>query len=310
MSRPVRLVLVAVGALFGAWVLSACLPWRPYARFPEQLLTQPSAVLFVMAHHDDELVRIVRMHRLAVAGHEIHALWLAQDHYHTSIEAGRSESRCAMELAGVPPDHLHYLHDDVTDGGSLLDQLPLLVTHLTALLRELRPAAIFVNAYEGGHLEHDAAHVAAVLAASRVDRTTPIYEFPFYNAGGAHWPYYQVMTLLPPPGDAYSDYPSWSELLLLLRSAACFESQAVQVWGMLAAANLKLLAVGMPLGTVTGYDYTAPPHPGRLNYEGLGWYAALVRALPSVGDAFVPPGGSSFADFRAAYRAAADRLEP
>ena len=308
MRQIIRFVLIATSCLLAALILSQLLPWRRHPAFPDHELSQPSLLLFVMANHDDELVRLVRMWRLKQAGYEVHVAWLALEHYQTSIDVGREESRCAMRLVGVPAGNRHYLPDDLASGpGTYLDQLPLLTEYLTSLLRELRPAALFVNAYEGGHIEHDAAHAAAVLAASRMGQSVAVYEFPFYNAGGSRWPYYQVMTLIARQGPSYSDYPSLSELRLLARGAACFESQSAQVWGALAAANLQLLSAGLPFRAVSDYDYTARPHPGRLNYEGLEWYIALTRAFPAVGDAFVPPGGPNFSDFVSAYPAASVR---
>ena len=61
---------------------------------------------------------------------------------------------------------------------------------------------------------------------------------------------------------------------------------------------------GLRFRVVLDYDYTARPHSGRLNYEGLGWYNALTRAFPIVGDTFVAPSGLSFDDFASAYSAA------
>ena len=208
------------------WIDSVAAPClAPVPSFPDDEFVHSSRLLFGMAHHDDELVRLVRMRRLKEAGREIHVAWLARDHYRASIDVGLAESRCAMQLVGVPAGNLHY----------------------------------------------------------------------------------QVMTLLERPGASYSDYPSLSELRLLARGASCFPSQSAHLWGALAAANLRLLSAGLPLRAVSDYDYTTRPHPGRLNYEGLEWYIALTRAVPVVGDIFVPPDGPSFSDFVTAYSAASGR---
>ena len=176
-SRPrtTRVAFIATTVLLTGLILSRLLPWRPYPPFPDNEFVHSSRLLFVMAHHDDELVRLVRMRRLNEAGHEIHVAWLARDHYRASIDVGLAESRCAMQLVGVPAGNLHYLPDALPVGpGAYLDQLPLLTDYLASLLQELRPAALFVNAYEGGHVEHDIAHVATVLAASRTNQSVAV----------------------------------------------------------------------------------------------------------------------------------------
>ena len=101
-TRTIRIVVIGTTALVAAWILSGLLPWHPYPPFSDRELGRSSPLLVVMAHHDDELVRLVRMRRIKEAGHEIHVVWLARDHYRTSIEVGRAESRCAMQLVGVP----------------------------------------------------------------------------------------------------------------------------------------------------------------------------------------------------------------
>lgn len=312
MRRNLRRAMIAIGLLVAVLAANSLLPWRPYPAAADREFRPGSRLLFVMAHHDDELVRIVRIRRLQRLGHEVHAVWLARDHHRTSLGVGRAESRCAMRLAGVPPGHFHFPPNDlISEPGTYLEQLPLLTEYLTSLLRELRPAGVFVNAFEGGHIEHDAAHVAAVLAVARGGQSTGVYEFPFYNAGGSRWPYYQVMTLIERPGASYSDYPSLSELALLARGAACFQSQSAHLWGALAGAHFRLFSRGLPFRTVSDYDYDARPHPGRLNYEGLEWYRTLTRAFPAVGDTFVSPDGSTFSAFVEAYRiASAPPIEP
>jgi N-acetylglucosamine malate deacetylase 1 len=308
MRRRLSLVLIVIGVALVVLLLSRLLPWRPHPAAPDQQFRPGSRLLFVMAHHDDEFTRLVRIRRLREEGYEIHAVWLARDHYGTSLAVGRAESLCAMRSVGVPPSNLHYLPDDLAARpGDYLAQLPLIVEYLQDLIGKLAPAALFLNAYEGGHVEHDAAHAATILAVAREVESYAVYEFPFYNAGGARWPHYQVISLVDRPGRTYSDYPSASELRLLVRGATCFGSQSAHLWGVLAAANLRLLSAGLPFRSVSDIDYTRPPHPGRLNYEGLDWYVALTRALPIVAEMFAPPKGLAFRDFAAAYSAAAER---
>jgi LmbE family N-acetylglucosaminyl deacetylase len=298
-------VLLPIGALLTIVAVERLLPWRPLPRFSSRELPARGLVLFVAAHHDDELVRLVRIRRLQEEGFSVHVAWLASDHYRSSVAVGRSESACAMKLAAVPAHNLHFLSEDLSRAPrSVLARFSQLVGYLGALIKELQPTAIYLNAYEGGHLEHDVAHAATVSAALRVSPEAPIYEFPFYNAGGSRWPYYQVMTLVERPGAAHADYPSLSEFRLLVSAAACFKSQAAHVWGVLASANLHLLSAGLPFRSVAGFDYTARPHPGRLNYEGLEWYVTLTRILPFLGETFARPAGSSHADFAAAVLAA------
>lgn len=253
-------------------------------------------MLVVLAHHDDENGIALRMLRLQDADQEIHVAWLTDSAFGTTPGVRKRESRCAMEILGVPASRLHFIGEELQLGEwkSIIRKLPEAVDRLAALIAEVRPWAIYVVAYEGGNIEHDAVHLATLLAVRRTGVQVQLFEYPLYNAGGESWPHYQVAEFATAEGSVLADIPTWSEARRLSEAAACFATQGAHVWGGALVANLRAFSRGIVFRSVPERLHPVRPHSGRLNYEGLSWYVKLVRLWPAVESVFGTPFQGSF----------------
>ena len=137
---------------------------RPLPRWNGSVLpgTPKTPALFLFAHHDDEFFIAVTMRRLAAARLPVTAVWLTRGGLHG--ERREAESRRAMELIGVKPSDQYFLR--LADGHAI-DHLDEIVERLTRLFEEIKPASVFVPAFEGGHPDHDTAQLAAAVALKR-----------------------------------------------------------------------------------------------------------------------------------------------
>jgi N-acetylglucosamine malate deacetylase 2 len=163
-------------------------------------------------------------------------------------------------------------------------QLPRLIPLLWARLLLLRPPSLVVHPYEGGHPDHDAAalaaHAAVALLRARGERAPVLLEMSSYH--GTHG---RLVTseFLPRPERAVRSITLSDAQRSAKREAlGCFASQRPVLEQFPVATESFRLA--------PRYDFTQPPHPGRLYYESLGWPLAgeqwrqLARAaLLSVG---------------------------
>jgi LmbE family N-acetylglucosaminyl deacetylase len=148
-----------------------------------------------------------------------------------------------------------------------MDAIPELADRLRAVFREHQVAAVLTHAYEGGHPDHDATALAVHLAAE-----CDVIEFAGYHAGPNGT--LQTQTFLPSPsgrglgeggptGATLTPALSRRERETKAAMIACFRTQA----GILARFDPGLER----FRRAPRYDFTAPPHPGSLNYENWGW---------------------------------------
>jgi LmbE family N-acetylglucosaminyl deacetylase len=185
----------------------------------------------------------------------------------------RAEAEEALALAGVPKTRIHCLSGVDQDAAR---EIPRLARELALLLRRLRPPVLVLQAYEGGHPDHDAAAAigrAAALLLSRAHEQEPVLvEMTGYHArdGGL-----VVGEFLDPGHDVVRVDPSLAEVTLKQRMLDAHRSQA---------ETLAPFRVGPELfRPAPPTDFSRPPHAGELYAERMGWmsgeeFRSLARA--------------------------------
>src|SRR5690606_36929371 len=225
--------------------------------------------LVLVAHPDDEAVGAAGRLRLLPDAHIAHVTDGAPYDLRYARAAGfrtreayaaarREEALAALALAGIPADRVRCL--------GRLDQqaasdLPGLALELAALLHALAPDLVLAHPYEGGHPDHDAVAFAARAALRILARDgaacPALLELSSYHAGPRG---IATSSFLPragcPPRVLALDPAT---RLLKRRMLACHASQ----WGTLRwfSVAVECFRVAPP------YDFTSPPHEGRLWYE-------------------------------------------
>lgn len=225
------------------------------------------------------------MRRLVAARLPVAAVWLTRGGLYGDLR--EAESRRAMELLGVEPSSQYFLR---LPDGHALDNLEGIVVRLSRLLRRLKPASVFVPAFEGGHPDHDAAQLAAAVAIrsiSHILRPT-LFEFPLYSRTGGRL--LRVGEFIPGTTEIRQTPVKLRDRLLKRRLAVTFRSQRAIIWPLtgLRGGPMMVHVKGEPYRRVPAdRDYTVRPHPGRLAYEfytseRFQHFAALVNppALP------------------------------
>lgn len=229
-------------------------------------------VLVILAHHDDEFFLAPLIRDECAAGASLHVGFLT----HGSLqgvppELRMRESRAALAGLGVGEGQVSELGAQAGIPDFRLAESA--AAALAALERRYagrRFARIYLMAWEGGHPDHDAAHMAALAYADRHQPAARLFEFPLYNAYQATPGLCQVMTLIPRPGSrllerrltaeearACSDlreaYPSQQQV---------FRSLAPAIdWGLFTRRSFQYRELG------PRPDHALRPHPGPLFYE-------------------------------------------
>ncbi len=142
-----------------------------------------------------------------------------------------------------------------------------LVTLTERILRRLRekaPEVIFVQPYEGGHPDHDAAAFGVAAAARLIasdGRSPPaIVEMTAYHADG---PRLATGDFLAADRPVTTIELGTADRLRKRRMIDCFTSQHDLLAGFATEVERFREAPDC--------DFLQPPHPGELHYERLGW---------------------------------------
>lgn len=243
-----------------------------------------SHALFVFAHQDDEIAAATRILHLLRDGATVSVVFLTDGEGRRATSDVRDEeSRKVLARLGVDLGRVHFAgsRERIPDGR--------LFEHLDRALQLLDGAAADVDevwtlAYEGGHQDHDAAHLVAVAYAETCG--VPCFEMPLYHGYGLPGPFFNTLAPLRNGGP-------WSARKIGLREGfsialLCrFYSSQRQTWlGLLPEALLRL-AFGRKEWTRRADlgRLSHKPHDGKLFYErrfGVTWEAFAAKARPFV----------------------------
>lgn len=254
---------------------------------PADSLSPEPRVLLALAHSDDEVLavggrleRFGRSRLLTITDSAPRNGADARDHGFASLEEYRrsrhAEMFAALADAGLTEAVAPPFSKQVPDQEAAF-HLKSLARALAEEIRSFMPEAILTHPYEGGHPDHDACAFAVHAAVRLAGSSLAILETPFYNAGENGL--MRTGIFLPSTTDA-------TEIVCPLntveqerkrRRLACFVSQASTL------AQFRVKEERFRLAPA--YDFTRPPHEGRLLYETFPWGmdGARFRTLAAQG---------------------------
>lgn len=153
-------------------------------------------VLFVFAHQDDEVGAIPWIARERSHGNRVACVYLTDGGSRTPSSIRDEESLAALCAYGLGRGDVAFLSDGQRIPDSALRKN---VTRASEMLRQWIAAEmpevdrIYSLAWEGGHPDHDVAHVVALLAAERLGILSDAWAFSLYNACGCPRPLFRVL---------------------------------------------------------------------------------------------------------------------
>jgi len=173
-------------------------------------------------------------------------------------ETRRWEALRALALAGISNHRVFWL------GGvdqEAVFEIGMLAERFTKLLCEMRPEIVITHAYEGGHPDHDSAAVVAAVATSSLETPPTVLEMTSYHAVDG-----RCVT-----GDFLNSDPVLESCFELSSGDRDRKRQMMDVY-----ASQRLVLENFPidyerLRMAPSYNYSEPPHPGKLWYECMGW---------------------------------------
>lgn len=221
-------------------------------------------VAVVVAHPDDETIgagaslallsRLTLVHVTDGAPRALHDARAAG--FATAAEyaaARRAELRAALAVGGTTAELVEL---SVPDQGTTTAMAGI-ARALAALFAARGIEAVVTHPYEGGHPDHDAT-AWAVHAASHSGPA--VIEMLSYHAGASGG--IETDRFLPGPEPVQVTL-SPAEQAVKRRMLDCFATQAA----VLAIFGTEREAFRI----APAYDFTAPPHPGAVYYDGFDW---------------------------------------
>jgi N-acetylglucosamine malate deacetylase 1 len=213
-------------------------------------------VVFVFAHQDDEIALASRIRYAISRGDRVTCLCLTDGAF--AVPASIRDRESHRLLAALGAGEFIVADERIADG-ALVEQLDRALQFVEE--RAGDADEVVTLAWEGGHQDHDAAHlVAAVFARKRGIRCI---EMPLYNGHNAFGPFFRVAH---PVGEGWTSRKiTWREKFANLLLVRFYPSQR-KTW--LGLMPQMLWSWPRELTREAAlWRAGAPPHPRPLLYE-------------------------------------------
>lgn len=227
------------------------------------------AVVFLLAHFDDEYCALPLIRQAQAAGEGCWFLYVA-DYRRPGMAARRlAETRAFLAAYGIAGDRVRHvgLGSGVVDG-AVAAAMPAALAKLRQTLAELPAVSRFVTlAWEGGHPDHDCcAALTVILAEERGG--APIRQFGLYNGRRFPRPFYRACSPIPENGPAERAPVAAGEWAKWIAAVRFFPSQTWNWLGLWPSMFMTFATRGgFASQALDPARIRERPHAGRLHYE-------------------------------------------
>ncbi|MCB1144245.1 MAG: PIG-L family deacetylase, partial [Leptospiraceae bacterium] len=193
--------------------------------------------------------------------------------YGASTLKRNQESISVLKDLGIPDEQILFLnHSNPIHDTELIKNLDLSYKSILESIGDKKIKEIYCTAYEGGHPDHDATFLLALVLAKKYS-IEKINQFFTYNSKGLGFVFFRVMS---PVNDKYpvAKYKlTFSQLIkhfLLIRK---YKSQLKTWIGLSPFVFIKYILYRSQLIQKIPSDFLPQrPHSGRLYYEKRNWF--------------------------------------
>ena len=244
--------------------------------------------LFLLAHQDDEFAVYFEIERTLALGGRAICLYLTDGSARTVPRRRNEESLAVLARLGVPSADVHFLGEslNVVDG-QLVEHLERAYHALKAFLPNLGPISrLVIHAWEGGHPDHDAAHLLGLTLAQSLGCLESSRQFTSYRAAAGLAPLFALFRPLSANGYVESNRIPVSARLRYVGYSLSYKTQRGTFLALLPLMIFDYMFHGtqklQPLDRPRALER---PHPGKLLYEarsGLAFETFWLRAAEFV----------------------------
>jgi LmbE family N-acetylglucosaminyl deacetylase len=227
--------------------------------------------IFVFAHQDDEFGVLATIERLVRSGAKVHCVYFTDGAYgNQSTERRNMESLRVLASLGIAPSNVYFIGQRLRiPDGSLYAYLMPAFKGLREWIERIGPVdEMYLPAWEGGHQDHDAAHLIGVITSTAFGLLNSTFQFSLYNGHRLIGPIFRVMSPLPDNGPSRSEHIPWRRRLAYSLLCLSYPSQWKTWLGLFPFVLCSYLKHGFQREQpVSLHRLFESPHPGRLLYE-------------------------------------------
>ena len=226
--------------------------------------------LFLFPHQDDESPVFHEIDQLTKNAEPLTIIFLTTGQASTEVcERRNRESLAVLDRLGVKKSQVHFLGSKVgAPDGQLHRHLEKLHLAITALMKDELIDGIYVPAWEGGHQDHDAAHMLGVALASQWKCLESSRQFPYYHGQGLKSIFFKTLSPLPGNGQPKTAYIAPRKRLQYLSMLLLYKSQVKALVGLGPFIVLHYLFYGTQvLQGLSVARMGEKPHQGPMLYE-------------------------------------------
>lgn len=248
------------------------------------------SVIVLFAHPDDEIGVFPWLTKLQARADRVICVWLTDGGWGGQpVHVRRCESQDVLSALGIAHEDMLFLGEacGVADG-ALHNHLEMMIARLTEQLgQQAQGGEIWCPAWEGGHPDHDAAHLAGIQLARHAGATA--YQFSLYQGRGLPGPWFRVLAPLPENGPLRKTEVGVHERIRCVLRCFRYRSQWKSFLGLLPFYALKMFSRHpFVLQSIDPARTAQRPHEGALLYErrgGPSWeeFAARTGAFRARG---------------------------
>lgn len=232
-------------------------------------LSGAGPVLLLLAHPDDEFAVFPWVGEAVRLGRQLLVVWLTDGGWGGQpLEPRRRESMAVLSRLGVAIADMHFLGELHGIGdGTLMHHAEEAAAHVLALLDDIpSPAQVWMPAWEGGHQDHDAAHLVGLHVAASLSREA--WQFPLYNGWKLRGPWFRVLKPLPANGGGVALRVAVAERVHCIVRCLQYRSQWRSFIGLLPFYALSMLRrEPFTMQRCAADRVGSRPHDGSLLYE-------------------------------------------
>lgn len=231
-----------------------------------------SVAIFVFAHQDDEFGVFYEIESAVEQNVRVICLYLTDGQYGGSnFEMRKRESVAVLENIGVPGADLHFLGQSLgIPDGKLVEHLDVALNATLELMGHFKEeiSSIYIPAWEGGHQDHDAAHLVGLMLSKKLGLIRQTFQFSLYNGYRLPWLFFRVLSPLPNREQVTEKKIPWHKRFRYLRYCHSYSSQWKTWVALYPFIFLYMISIGkQKLQQVNLYDIYFQPHPGVVLYQ-------------------------------------------
>ena len=227
--------------------------------------------LFIFSHQDDEFGVFGEISKLINNNQEVNVVYLTSGNPKGDENKVRNaESLKVLGTLGVAKSNIYFLGQKLRiPDGCLPDFIDSAYVGVAELIHGIGVStALYVPAWEGGHQDHDAAHLVGVVLAERHKLVENIYQFPMYRANEKGVPFFKLFSPLVKNGKVFRDPYTWRYRFKFIIAFLTYRSQTKTLVGLFPFYLYYQLVIGYQiLQTASSDRVYEKPHLGMLLYE-------------------------------------------